>query len=158
MGKTKLILSILILIFTFSCSLKKQKCEFSLFEELNEVPFPKNVNIIECSKSRQNITWIYLKFDKSDINSFISQSNMHKYSDEINDSVNEADKLLGSDDYRTIKNADLITNDKYKLSEKTESIYIVEKMRQKLYLTYIIDTNTGELYGEIEYPELNIHL
>ncbi|NQY31489.1 MAG: hypothetical protein HRT69_18730 [Flavobacteriaceae bacterium] len=99
-----------------------------------------------------------MKFDKSDINSFISQSNMHKYSDEINDSVNEADKLLGSDDYRTIKNADLITNDKYKLSEKTESIYIVEKMRQKLYLTYIIDTNTGELYGEIEYPELNIHL
>jgi len=158
MGKTKIILSILILTFTISCNLKKWDCEFSLFEKLNEVPFPKDVNIIECSKSRKNTTWIYIKLDKDDINSFISKSNMHKYSDEIKDSINDAEKLLGPDDYRTIKNADLTTNNKYKLSNKTENLYIVRKMRQKLYLTYVIDIETGELFGEIYFPELNIHL
>ena len=129
----------------------ESSCDFNFFEKTSEIEFPKNVEIIDCYDSLEGIIWLTLKFEPKTASEFILKAKMHPYSNEI---TNEIDSLIGqSEDDQFIESLTTFMNDSIQPITKDRNTYLKSISREHQYVIYIMNKNSGQFWGLIQYPD-----
>ncbi len=151
----KFILSILLTLLV-SCGNKptKESCNFDFFEKTSKLEFPKNVEIIDCLDNLNGDIWIHLQFSKKDAIDLISKLDFHSYSIDAEYLQEDSNKILPLfPDNESIKIFERYMSKKYVEIPKTDSTFITTISKEKQYLTYIINIQSGMFWGHIAYPD-----
>ncbi|MDO6852407.1 hypothetical protein [Cellulophaga lytica] len=145
-------LILILLISISSCKNVKTEssCDFDFFEKTSGFEFPKKIQIIDCYDSLEGIIWVHLKFDPKTASEFILQTEMHQYTDKIE---NELFKLHGSEDDQMIRSLTTFMNDSIQPITKNRNTYLKSVERKHQYVIYVINKDSGYFWGLIQYPD-----
>lgn len=147
-----------LLLFTLliSCGgkLTKGSCDFEFFEKISELNFPKNVEIINCGDSLEGDIWVHLQFSEKDASDFITKMDFHSYSNDAEYIEEDTDKILPFfPDNNSIETFEQNMSEKYVEIPKTDLTFIATISKEKQYLIYILNVESGLFWGHIAYPD-----
>ena len=129
---------------------------FEFFEKTSELKFPKNMEIINCGDSLEGDIWVHLQFSKEDTSDFISKMNFHSYSRDVEYIEEDTDKILPLfPDNNSIETFEQNMYERYVQIPKTDLTFIATISKEKQYLTYILNVESGMFWGHIAYPDLS---
>jgi len=148
----KLAIVLLLSVSVFSCKNVKTKstCEFDFFENSSGIKFPESVEIIDCEDDLEGLIWLNLKFDQKTTKDFITENEMHQYSDKLENSLW---KFAGIDDSELIESVETYLNEKIQKIPKNQSTYLKTVETEHQSVTYIINKDSGYFWGQIGYPD-----
>lgn len=131
------------------CGLDRESCDFDFFEKASGIEFPLKIEIIDCFDSGEYFIWTRLKFQPEDACEFIQKSKkFEKYNEP---QPNEKSWLLFQD--QTIELVEKYISEKYRPIHRTQNTYIFEYCNGNQWIIYIINTETGDFWGLIQYPD-----
>ncbi|WP_299249846.1 hypothetical protein [uncultured Aquimarina sp.] len=146
--------SIFILLISCNGKLTKGSCDFEFFEKTSGIKFPDNVEIISCGDSLEGDVWVHLQLTKEDTSDFISKMDFQSYSSEAEYITEDKDKILPFfPDNDSIEVFEQNMFEKYVEIPKTDLTFIANISKEKQYLTYILNVESGLFWGHIAYPD-----
>ncbi|WP_407264587.1 hypothetical protein [Tenacibaculum maritimum] len=149
-----ILLNILILLISCSGKPTRESCDFNYFEETSKIKFPKEIEIINCGDSSEGSIWVHLQFSKKDAIAFIGKMNFHSYSSSPEYLENDKSKTLPIyPDNSSIETFELNMDYEYIEIPKNDRTKIATISKEKQYLTYILNIESGMFWGHIRYPD-----
>ena len=140
---------IIIYFFVTGCSLNRESCDFDFFEKASGIDFPLKVEIIDCFDSGEYFIWTRLKFKPTDAKNFIlSSDKFEKYNN-----LKSTEKSSLSFQAEAIRMIETFINEEYTPISRTETTYVLNYCNGNQWIIYIINTETGDFWGLIQYPD-----
>jgi hypothetical protein len=146
--------SLLILLIGCNGKPTKGSCDFEFFEKTSGIKFSNNVEIVNCGDSFEGDIWVHLQFAKEDASDFISKMEFHSYSSAAEYLEEDTNKILPffpDDDSIEIFEQNMSVE--YVEIPKTDLTFITTISKEKQYLTYVLNFESGMFWGHIAYPD-----
>lgn len=152
----KKILAIVLLFTLFmSCdtSPSRSSCDFIFFEKTSGFIIPDDVQIIDCYDSLEGTAWVRLKLNQVGIQKMIQELKMTAYSAEQGDLADWNYDVHGSRDDQTLEYIKMFVKDSAYFVKNKNHLFLVAISKPNQYVNYIIDQQTGDFIGLIDYPD-----